>query len=292
MMLLNLRKYWFGGPLAVWRREISRKKILETAPTATGTAGPWELHVLTGKADWQNLIWALKSFYDCLENKYQAVVHDDGTLSSIQLGHLAAHFPNARIIGRPEADNDMREFLKNHPRCWKFRQDNYLAQKVFDLHYYLKADKMLLIDSDILFFSKPAVLLERAENPEYHLNTLNKNWKPGYALPDSELEAKFGVKMIEDINSGLGIIQRGTLNIDWIEEWLGDAELVAGHPHRIEQTLIAVCCCRAGYEMLPAEYDVHAGRSNFSNPVRHYIGPVRPLMYTEGMPRIKSRFGI
>jgi hypothetical protein len=56
-----------------------------------------------------------------------------------------------------------------------------------------------------------------------------------------------------------------------------------GHPHRIEQTLIALACCRFGFDFLPAAYDVRIDSGAPVSPCKHYTGPIRHLMYKEGL---------
>jgi len=290
LLWLRVSSFFAGGLSAVYRREITRKSILQSAPVQTASSGMAELHLLTGASDWLNAMWALKSFYLASQEQFPLVVHDDGTLPDSAFAALAAHFPQAKIIPRVEADVKMREFLSCHPRCWNFRQTNYLAQKVFDLQFYLRSPRILLFDSDLLFFRRPDALIERLSEPSYRLNSVNRNWGLyGYALSQDAMRKRFGVDVCDAFNSGLGVIQSGVLNIDWIEEWLGDDEMRNGHPHRIEQTLIAMCCCRTGCELLPSEYDVYSGPTDFAKPIRHYIRPVRPLMYKEGMRHLRKR---
>ena len=84
------------------------------------------------------------------------------------------------------------------------------------------------------------------------------------------------------INSGLGLLHRASLRFDWVEEFLGLPDILS-HSHQIEQTLIALCSARFGFEMLPAEYDVHLGPRRPGAPIRHYTGPIRHLMFSEGI---------
>ena len=46
----------------------------------------------------------------------------------------------------------------------------------------VKNERMLLLDSDILFFSEPVELLRRIEDVSYEKNSLNKDWGCGYIV--------------------------------------------------------------------------------------------------------------
>jgi hypothetical protein len=84
------------------------------------------------------------------------------------------------------------------------------------------------------------------------------------------------------VNSGLGLIHRASIRLDAIEGWLS-LPGIWSHDHRIEQTLVALYSCAFGHEFLPPEYDVHLGGFSPELPCRHFTGPIRHLMYAEGM---------
>ena len=141
---------------------------------------------------------------------------------------------------------------------------------------------MLLLDSDILFFAEPKVLLQRIEDPNYRLNTVNGDVASSYTVDPAIVQEKFGFEAIDRFNSGLGLIHKASLNLDWIEEFLALPDII-GHFWRIEQTLYALCSSRFGVELLPPDYDVHLEGGISGAPSRHYVGKIRHLMYGEGI---------
>ncbi|MGH7215472.1 MAG: hypothetical protein ACREIT_11970, partial [Tepidisphaeraceae bacterium] len=92
-------------------------------------------------------------------------------------------------------------------------------------------------------------------------------------------------ELIDRFNSGLGLIHRGSMRLDWIETFLGMPGII-GHFWRVEQTLFALCSSRFGTELLPPEYDVRLGQGDARAPCRHYVGAIRHLLYREGLPRL------
>lgn len=288
---LYLFKTKFGhGLKAAWYRDVVRQTILAARAYPETDDRSCEIHVLTSAADWLNLIWALKSFYCFTGRRYALCIHDDGTLDAQACWQLQRAFPNARLVRRDEADPHMAALLASYPRCRRFRDQNKLALKVFDFIAYLKSERMLLLDSDILFFSKPVALLELVENPAVTFNTLNKDWQYGYSIDLGKTGAMLDFTCPPLINSGLGLVHKSSINFEWVDEFLGLPDILS-HSHRIEQTLIALCSAKFGFKMLPQEYDVHAGPGNAAAPCRHYTGPIRHLMFSEGMRRlVKSGF--
>lgn len=287
-LLLKLRRRLGHGLRVAYWRDVVRPRVLKTPPVVETTDRTCEIHVLTHAGDWLNLLWCLKSFYFASRRKYSLCIHEDGSLGEDQLAELRHHFPDARVISRAEADRRMHNVLSGKSHASAFRTINPLALKVFDFAGYLESERMLLLDSDILFFEEPSELLHRIEDPGYRRNTLNRDWRCGYTLPPPALERATGVSCPEGINSGLGLLHRGIVDSDQCEDYLASPGVI-GHHHRIEQTLIALSCAQSGFEFLPSEYDVHLGDTPLGTPCRHYTGPVRHLMYREGMERLKRQ---
>ncbi len=283
LVYLLKTKFADGLRVAYYRDEV-RPRILSMPTSDLPEDRSCEIHVLTSADDWLNLIWALRTFQKATGRNYALCIHDDGTLTARALEHLRTAFPSARIISRVEADARAAEMLAPFLRCESLRARNTLSLKVFDFAAFLEADRMILLDSDILFFDKPTALLAALDDPHFTKNTLNKDWRDGYTIDPAAL----GIDCPALINSGLGLIHRASLRLDWIEQFLALPGILS-HPHQIEQTLVALCSAKYGFQMLPAEYDVHPGPRNPGAPSRHYAGPMRPLMYREGIRELLEK---
>lgn len=285
-LVYKLRATFHDGFDVWWYRDIVRHRILKSEPVRGLVDSRCEIHVLTSSDDYLNLIWALKSFYLFSGRCYKLAIHDDGTLADVEVGELKRHFPDARIICRGEADSTVISSLCSYPNCKAFRETNKLALKVFDFRYYLESDRMLLLDSDVLFFSEPVELLGRIEEESYRRNTVNSDVQSAYTVDPILIKEKFEFELIEKFNSGLGLIHHESMNLEWIEEFLTIPGVI-GHHWRIEQTLYALFSCRFGAELLPPKYNVFlTGRLN-DQPSRHYVGAIRHEMYREGVKRLQ-----
>lgn len=281
-LLLKTRQKYEHGLRTAYLRDTVRFRILNTKPIAQTTDHTCEIHVLTCAKDWLNLIWTLKTFYHYSNCRYALCIHDDGTLTENDRATFRHHFPDARIIDRPSADTRILQELQAYPRCLEFRKTNHLAPKVFDFASYLESDRMLLLDSDILFFNEPTALLQRIEDPNYHLNAVNGDISNAYTIAPEVVQEKYGFTMIQRFNSGLGLIHQASLNLKWIEEFLSLPNII-GHFWQIEQTLYALCSSRYGGELLPPTYNVHLEGGINGAPCRHYVGKIRHQMYGEGI---------
>ncbi len=287
-LLLKLRQKFGHGFRTAWYRDVVRPRILRSPPVTGATDQRCEIHVLTSAQDWLNLIWALKSFYWASNRTYALCIHDDGTVADKAGTELSRHFPNARFISRAEADARGLPLLRGFPRSLAFLQTNLLSPKVFDFAHYLESDRMLLLDSDVLFFREPTELLRRIEDPNYCKNTVNADISSAYTVESAEVKTRTGVQLVERFNSGLGFIHKDSLDLDSVEEFLGLPRILDGHFWRIEQTIYALCSSRFGVELLPANYDVRLAAGINGLPCRHYVGAIRHLFYKEGIREIVS----
>lgn len=277
-----LRKKYGHGLRVAYCRDIVRPRILQTAPINEVVDPRCEIHVLTSQQDWLNLIWTLKSFYWTSGRGYPLCIHDDGTLEETARRELRLHFPRARLVTREQADHDVLPTLARYPLCQSFRATNHLAPKLFDFQYYLQSDRMLLLDSDVLFFQEPTELLRRIECADYRRNSVNQDVATAYTVNPSDVRTRLGLEMPERFNSGLGLIHRSSLAPEWMEEFLGLPGILS-HFWRIEQTLFALCSARFGVELLPEEYRISLTPGIEGCAAKHYVGAVRHLMYGEGM---------
>lgn len=281
------QKQRFGhGPVTAWYRDRVRPRILDTAPITDTVDGRVELHVMTCAVDWLDLMWGLKSFYSASARRYRLCIHEDGSLSDDALGALSLHFPHARIILRRDADIEMEERLADYPFTAEFRRNNLLAPKVTDFVAYLDAERMLLFDSDLLFFSCPHGLLARLEDPNFTLNAFNADVQSAYVVSPELAREAFNIFLLPLVNSGLGVIQADCARYEWLEEFLAVESVRTGHFWHIEQTMYALCGSRYGAELLPSEYALSLDRGISDKPFRHYVGGIRHLLYREGIPAL------
>lgn len=285
---LKLNQKFEHGLRVAWYRDVVRPRILNTPPIADTSDHRFEIHVLTSRRDWLNLIWSLKSFYAATGRRYALCIHEDGSLDAFALSSLQRHFPTARIVRRQEADRRLAHQLREFPRSLQFRKTNLLSLKVFDFISFLQADRMVLFDSDLLFFDEPAAYLSRLEDDGYRLNAFNADCESAYTVDAETVRNRLGFELLARVNSGFGIISRDSMKLEWIEEFLAVPGLAEGHFWRIEQTLYALCGSRHGAELLPPDYDVRLETGIPPRIFRHYVGAIRHLMYGEGIAHLSQ----
>lgn len=285
--IYRLNQKFGHGLYTAWRRDVTRWSILRTDPVVGLTDDRCEIHVLTCERDWLDLIWALKSFFATANLKFRLCIHEDGSLREESAVLLRSHFPDAQLVLRRDANERLNdEGLRKYPRCASLRAANVLALKVFDFKTYLRSDRLMLVDSDVLFFRRPEILLERILDTKYRYNSLNRDWGMGYSVDPHATQALVPFRIQSHINAGLGLMHRHSYDFELFEWSLGLPGILS-HPHRIEQTLVALACSRFGHEFLPSEYDVTLDKAGPTQIVKHYTGPIRHLLYREGIDRVR-----
>ncbi len=270
------------GVVHAWRRRRLQHKILTTPPVRTATAGPVEVRVLTWRRDCIDALWALKSFYHFAQVDYPLFIHDGGLLPG-QVRLLARHFPAARIITATDADRLVDAELERRglQRCLSCRSKHPMMRKLFDFFLLSKADYLISIDSDILFFRCPELLCIPPGG--IAANRYNEDDSCWYAMSLEEMELTFGIKVAQRINAGLSVIRRQSVDFTLVERWLACPKL-SQEIWLTEQTLHALCAAVNGVELLPRTYLVSTAPGLPPGTVcKHYAGFFRPLHYEEGM---------
>ncbi|MGO9449524.1 MAG: hypothetical protein ACLQDV_00545 [Candidatus Binataceae bacterium] len=285
-LYLDLRWSMSEGLLRAWRRRRIQRQILNTPPVRTARTGSVEVRALTWRRDCVDLIWALKSFYLFSRVDYPLYIHDGG-LARGQGEFLSKHFPDATVVLANDAEREVTAELlrRGLNRCLEYRGLNVTTRKLFDFFLLSKADYIVSIDSDIVFFRRPELL---CVPPEGHReNRYNKDEGYWYSMKLDELEASFGIRPIEYINSGLSVVLRQSIDFDAIERWLQHPKLFADR-WVTEQTLHALCSAVNGEAMLlPESYKVSVKPGLTPDIVcKHYPGFFRPLHYEEGMSHL------
>lgn len=253
-----------GGPLEQ-RKDRSGRVAMELAartlppPPAAG-GPPLVVHVLTGHRFWYQTAFCLWSFARQAQRPIAPVIIDDGSLAPAQAGWLQRIFPAATV--RSDAENTAR--LDAHlPRArfpaLRARVDGFpLLRKLTDPHVGATGWK-LLIDSDLLFFRRPALLLDWLDQPAVPLRATDIQNAYGYPLP--LLAELAGQPVPERVNTGL--LGLRSEEIDWarMEYWCRTLIERQGTHYYQEQALVALLL---------------AGRAQVAAPLADYVTLPRP----------------
>ena len=265
------------------KRKLIQNKILKTNAIRTAEEGPIEVRVLTWRKDYINLLWALKSFYKTAKVDYPLYIHDGGLFPEHKI-LLKDHFPNAYIIDKEYADNVVNSYFdkNNLQRSKEYRNSNIATVKLWDYFIMSSAERIISIDSDIVFFKSPKQIID----PQATKNYYNEDLQFAYSMSVEDINKNFHIALPPKVNSGLFNVSRDIFNASQIETWLENKELFS-NKWVTEQTLHAMLSAthKDGLALLDSRYVVSTTRGIAPDTIcKHYPGFFRPLFFQEGLP--------
>jgi hypothetical protein len=292
----RLRKAHDAGWAFVLRRWRLERQILRTRPIRTqpfGSPGaPCEVRMLVYEADSLMALWAAKSFYARAAVDWPLVWLQGGPISSAAVRRLRKHFPDSRFISQEEADAAVEGELRrlDCAATAAVRRVAVYLRKPIDYCINGVADRAFFLDTDVLFFERPAELLDAVADGQ-RLNLFNRDANSGYRLTPDEAERRFGVRPVELLNAGLCLVCRESIRLDEADRYLREPEMMS--KEFVDQLVYGLLGASFPTAHLPPTYRLSAepGLTVGGCPAtaRHYAGTTRRLLWTEGMPALVER---
>jgi len=193
--------------------------ISKTPAVSCVSHGRPEIHSLICHRDAYNYILMIKSllrFY----NDVTVVVHDDGSLTKKDKDTIRKHVKNINIIDRDYADVKIDKILDHYPNCRRYRDAYVNALQLFDYVLLCESNKIVSLDSDILFFKKPDTLIDWLRDGKNIIHF----WEP----EPRGTRAFLGKLHLDDcfagVNIGLLCFFKDALNLDLVEQLLSKVE--------------------------------------------------------------------
>jgi hypothetical protein len=263
-----------------WRQ----RAILRTPPIRTAESSPCEVRILTHKGDWLSALWTLKSFYYFSKASLALHIHDGGLFAS-QAKVLKRHFPTAHFHELNDTTAAVESALKARGlnECVNYRRRNIHTLKIFDFYLLTRANKVIVVDSDVLFFRPPTHLLEAGFAP-HAPNLYSRDYQYAYAVSLERMEELAGGRVTPRVNSGIACVAPRSIDIELIENCLAEESGLSTSYAVVEQSLHAICSSRFGIDLLPSEYVVSNTTGLREGVIaKHYVAFPRPDLYREGM---------
>jgi hypothetical protein len=239
-------------------------------------------------------LWTAKSFYHYSQVSWPLVWHQGGPLSRRNLRLLRQHFPDSYIYTAAEANQRVEAELGRggFRRSLEARRRSFSLIKMIDFIVLAKADRVLNLDADVLFFAKPEELLSAVAS-DAPVNLFNRDNGSCYNVSPEAARHRHGVVLVEELNAGLGLVRRGSFTVEMIEAFLEDPEVMS-NVWLADQTLQALGGHQAGVSLLPETYSVSKSpglSTGDGRPLiaKHYPGPSRQLLFEEGMLQLIDR---
>ena len=268
-----------GGPFEQRRTEAGRREMEAAAhrltpPSDTSPGAPLPVHLLTGDRFWYQTAFCLHTFATHSGRTLAPSIYDDGSLSPAQRDALARIFPLTRFIARAETVSRLDAFLpRERFPLLRERWENYPnIRKLTDPHLGSTGWKLVL-DSDLLFFRSPDLLLRWLDAPASPLHAVDVQRSYGYS--DKLLTSLATAPLADRLNAGLCGLNSSEL--DWEKlEWLCATLISRERTHYyLEQALVAVLLAGRDCTIAPSTDYVTLPRPPESHECRavmhHYV---------------------
>ena len=277
--LAACRQSWReGGPIAQWITRRGRRQMLAAVdalpPLDAAPGDAPEVSFLTGRRFWYQTAFCFWSLARQAGRPIRAAFADDGSLDGRLREACLRLFPGSAIASLEEIEARLDEHLpeSRFPTLRARRREYPNLRKLTDVHAGRHGWRLVL-DSDMLFFRRPDLLLAWLAAPDRPLHMIDVH--DAYGYPPALLESLAGAPVPHRLN--VGICGLNSDEIDWarLEFWCRRLQEAAGTSYYQEQALVALMltgrACRiapaADYRLMPA--DAEARRP--SAIMHHYV---------------------
>lgn len=275
--------YWFRVQMEADARQLP--------PVAGSSSQPFDIYFLSGKKFWYQTCFCAYSMAQHADVSLRPVVFDDGTLTDKYAGGIRRIFPDARVIPIEEITERLETELpaKKFPYL-RERHINYPnIRKLIDIHLGSEGWKLVL-DSDMLFFNQPEVLVNWLKSPQQLCCMVDTETSYGYS--DELMRSLAGAEIPERIN--VGICGLNSSHIDWekLEFWCKTLIEKEGSHYYQEQALIAMLFAGQPHLKVPeGEYVVMPDQREVMEPrgtLHHYVADSKPWYFRYGWQQVRK----
>lgn len=235
----------YGWRLAwdAWRGERAMRqsafRLQASRPDARGGGSDLTVCLLTGPDFVHQTLFCAHSFQRHANRSVSFEFLSDGRLRPQDRDALTASFPSATVRDASELDAAVRSALPpaQFPCLHEVRRHFVLLRKLTDAMAG-RSGYRLFLDSDMLFWTEPRELLERAERAQpLYLADLSDD---GYTAGRAEITGALGVPVAPGVNSGVIGIDAASLDWQLMERACRYLIKSPGDQRLLEQTLWAV----------------------------------------------------
>jgi hypothetical protein len=274
-MAIRAGREFFGPRAAARRREWPEDR--------SGVS----VHMVVGHSMLSMGLLALRSWEFHTQRRWRLVIHEDGSFNSADRTDLKKHFPEAQLIERAAADEQVQAALRDFPSCRNHRANHNWFLKVFDTRHFAPGERYIILDSDIVFFRRPARVLEWVDNPSDQM-WIMEDEREKYSHARADIEKAMDVRMVGRGNSGLDLMNKRGADLALADKFLAACSANARQYEFLEQTIFSlwVSAWRNGGLLPSDEYEISWNNFRGSRAVcRHYIGPAKnDALFVEGAP--------
>jgi hypothetical protein len=289
-----------GGPLEQRRTEQGRREMVVAAsllpPLSSPADGPeLEVSFLTGSRFWYQTLFCIYSLQSHSNVRITPIVYDDGSLTDANVVAILRVIPWARFVSACDVEALLDDQLPatRYPVLRARRLDFPLLRKLCDIRLG-RDDWVMFLDSDMLFFRRPTMLLDWLAAPERPIYLVDIQRAYGYS-PEL-MQRLCGHEEPERVNTGICGLRGAAIDWESLEYWCRAMLEIEGPAYLQEQALTAMLLAGKSCLRLPEEdYKVLPTLIEGRNPsgiLHHYVSHSKRSYFQYGWRRIIADGGM
>ncbi|BAY18538.1 hypothetical protein NIES21_43850 [Anabaenopsis circularis NIES-21] len=250
-----------------------------------------DIYFLSGRKFWYQTCFCAYSMQQHTNLILRPIIYDDSSLDQQYQKKIKRIFPHAEIILLSEVEERLEQYLpqSKFPYLRERRLNYPNLKKLTDIHIGSQGWKLVL-DSDMLFFHPPDLLIEWLKSPQQPCHMVDVETSYGYS--QSLMSSLAQAEIPERLN--VGICGLKSENIDWekLEYWCKKMIEQQGTHYYQEQALIAMLMSSQPCTVAPAtDYVVLPNQAEVIQPkvvLHHYVSESKSWYFRYGWKHIIS----
>ncbi len=281
------------GPVSLlnyFRNRVFARHIIKKMPRhKCERQDNFEVHMLCQKSDVIPAAWSLWSFLKNSQLCPKIIIHDDGSLDKSSADIFSEKFDNIEIIWKKDADGLIDKTIANSVIKDYRKNGHPLILKLVDILLLSRAEKVMVLDSDVLFFKNPEEIVGFVKGRSGR-NALISQASGGFVVrTDGNYLKKYNLteKRVELMNSGIIVYNKFSISENKLSEYLENCELDISD-YFVEMTGWNCLIGQINYEFLPPERYIIKGKPDSKTVAKHFTSPRRHEFYAYGIDLVKN----
>lgn len=254
------------------------------------------IHMLSGASRVYESMVSYRSFCTHTGRRYPLFLHDDGTFQEAHIQKLRKLIPEVIFLSKKKSDAEIAAWLKEYPESLKFRKESLWFVKFFDFFRYAPSERFIILDNDIICYSRLNEIEDWIENPKQEMLFQSER---GVSCAFSEKDlTDFPFPLTQKyLNAGFGFVHKKSMDLGFCEEFLKYCRSniqKARKVHLMEQMTWAFLTenSRIPTRLLPFSYEITNDIfKSKGSKMRHYTGFTKhDIMYIEALMALPSLF--
>jgi glycosyltransferase involved in cell wall biosynthesis len=269
-----------------WQGRGQMERAAAVLPVADASEAPGaDVYFLSGRKFWYQTCFCAWTLLRHSDLPLRPVVLDDGSLTPHMQAMLRRVIPQVRFEPLTAIEERLDRYLPaaRFPTLRRHRLLYPHLRKLTDIHAG-QTGWRLVLDSDMLFFRRPTLLLDWLRDPQCPMHMIDVTSCYGY--PAALLGEMAGSPLAERLNVGIIGLRSDAVDWDRLESWCRTLLERHGSHYLLEQGLTAMLLAGQSCLAAPAaDYVVLPSADEVRRPqavLHHYVAESKALYFRHG----------